>query len=185
MKNIIFLLSIILILGSCRTVKTVSDKSKVSESVETKETKKDSTNITKISEQIKENVSLSLRTNNKVVDSIIRQRLKGFQSSKKSGGNSYSAKFNYDKMVLDIKAEVAESISSNLTTNSEATSTKTFEEKTDEYFSKKISRMPFYVWILLGLYFLPKILAGITAIINPVQTLIGRISTIKKPPTNT
>lgn len=142
--------------------------------VDKKETTKDSVNVTKISEKIDEKVSLSLRTNNKVVDSIIRTRLKGFVTSKQSGGNSYAAKFDYDKMVLEIKAAVAESVNTQTDVVTDTTSEKSFTEQTDEYFSKKIRSIPIWVYILLGLYFLPKILAGVHALINPVQGLISR-----------
>lgn len=166
---------------SCRSVKTTSEKNKTTAIVEKLEVKKDSTNITKISEEIKENVSLSLRTNNKVVDSIIKQRLKGFATTKTSGGNSYAAKFDYDKMVLDISAVVAESINETSTTDTSKESEKSFTEQTDEYFSKKISAIPFWIYILVALYFLPKIIAGVTAIINPLQTVIGKVASATRP----
>jgi Fe2+ transport system protein B len=174
MKKILIIIACVSFFTSCRSVKTSTEKSKETTAVEKTDKASDSTNITKISEKIDETVSVSLRTNNKVVDSILRNRLKGFQTSKRSGGNSYAAKFNYDELSLEIDAIVAESMKELIASNTSTESEKSFSEKTDEYFSKKIRSIPIWVYILLGLYFLPKILAGVHAILNPVQTLIKK-----------
>ena len=175
---------ILFILFSCRSVKSASEKSTVSELTAITEITKDSTKVTKISEAIADDFAFSLRTNNKELDSIIKQRLKGFSTSKQSGNNSYSASFDYEKMALIVKGIVGPSIESETSTNSDAKSEKSFSQQTDEYFSKKIKSIPIWIYILVGLYFLPKIIAGITAILNPMQTLIGKAANLEKRKNN-
>ena len=138
---------------SCRSVKTVSETNKETKTTEKKEIKKDSVNLTSVNKAIKDNISVSLRTNNKVVDSIIKQRLKGFISKKTSGSNSYEASFDYDKMVLDIATLIGETKDTNTETNTEQTTEKTFEEKTDEYISKKIRAIPWWFYALVIFWF--------------------------------
>lgn len=185
MKKIILLFICVISLASCRSVKRVTEKSSASKAVEKTETVKDSTNVTKISEAISDDVAVSLRTNNKQLDSIIKERLKGFSTSKQSGNNSYSASFDYDKMALIVKGIVGASIESNTATNNDTKTEKSFTAQTDEYFSEKIKRIPIWVYILIGLYFLPKILAGVTAVINPVQSIIVKAANLGKPKNDT
>jgi Fe2+ transport system protein B len=171
-------ISILIILAlfcSCRSVKSVKEKTTDTKTTEKTDIRRDSSNIKEISKGINDNISLSLRTNNKVVDSILKSRLKGFMTSKKSGDNSYSAKFDYDNMILDIEAIIAQSSKEKITTDSDTKTEKSFEQTTDEYISKKIKSIPIWVFILIGLYFLPKILAGVNSIINPIQTIITKI----------
>lgn len=174
MKKLIILLLFFVAFTSCRSVKRTTEKNTATTAVEKTDTSKDSVTVTKISEKIDESVSLSLRTNNKIVDSIIRSRLKGFQTAKKSGGNAFSASFDYDKLALEIKAAVAESVQSKTDVNTDTSFEKSFTEKTDEYISKKIRSIPVWVYILLGLYFLPKIILGVQSVLNPVQALIKK-----------
>lgn len=174
MKKLIILLLCVVSFASCRSVKRTAEKTTTTSAVEKTDTKTDSVNVTKISEEIDEKVSLSLRTNNKVVDSILRTRLKGFETAKKSGGNSFAARFDYDKIALIVDAAVAESINTKTDVVKDTTSEKSFTEQTDEYISKKIRSIPIWVYIVLGLYFLPNIIAKVQGIINPVQTLFRK-----------
>jgi hypothetical protein len=173
MKQIITLILIVL-LTSCSTFKETAKTSELRTS-EVKSLKTDSLNTTTVNSAIADNFSFSLRTNNKVVDSILKERLKGFNSTKTSGKNTYQAKFDYDKMVLDIAALVGETVSTNVSTNKESTSATTFEEKIDTYVSKKIKGIPWWVYALAAFWFLPQILERIMLLINPVKTILKKL----------
>jgi hypothetical protein len=180
MKKTIYTILIALILSSCGIAKKVTKESTSNVTkTEKVEKTKDSTSVTEISRGINENISLSLRTNNKVVDSILKSRLKGFTSSKKSGGNSYSAKFDEEGMMLNIEALIEQSINERKSTNKDTKSEVNFTSEIDSYFSQKIDKIPWWFWAIVVLYFLPKILNGINTITNPVLTILKSIKNVK------
>ena len=170
MKKIILILTLV-IFTSCASTKKSTYKSDKTHT-EFSEVNRDSTNVKEISKAINDNVSVSLRTNNKVVDSIIKQRLKGFVSSKTSGSNSYSAKFDYDKMVLDIASIIGETENNTTNTTLDTKTEKTVSETTDEYIKEVKKRIPFWIYIVAVIWFLPNILEKIQMIINPLSILL-------------
>tara|TARA_R110000782_G_scaffold133638_1_gene225996 strand:- start:664 stop:1191 length:528 start_codon:yes stop_codon:yes gene_type:complete len=170
MKKTILILTLVIFTSCGSTKKSIfkSDKTQT----EFKEVNRDSTNVKEISKAINDNVSVSLRTNNKVVDSIIKQRLKGFVSRKTSGSNSYSAKFDYDKMVLDIASIIGETENNTTNTTLDSKTEKTVSETTDEYIKEVKKRIPFWIYIVAIIWFLPNILDKIQMIINPLSILL-------------
>lgn len=172
MKKYIIIISFFLFC-SCASKKThfLKNEKTISEAVTTK---KDSIKTKEVSRKIEDNFSVSLRTNNKLVDSILKERLKGFVSKKTSGTNSYSAKFNYDKMVLDIATLVGETQNTNTETSTDILSEKTISETTDEYIKEVKKRIPFWVYIIAIIYFLPSIIEKIQFIINPLYGILKK-----------
>jgi len=82
---------------------------------------KDSVYINVTSLPIADTFFIGLKTNNKVVDSIIDLKLSGFSTSKTSGKNKYDAKYNSTKKGLEISAKVDSSSETETHTNTNTT----------------------------------------------------------------
>lgn len=173
MKNLFYII-LIALCTSCLGTKKVVENTTAKKEMQKKEVKKDSSNVVEKNQEISDQISLSLRTNNKKVDSIIRQRLKGFNSSKKSGSNRYNAVFDYEKMALNIAAVIGATQNQTITTDSNTNTEKSFEERTNEYIKKRITTMPWYLWVVIYFFFLDGKIVGILA--NFIPQLKGATS---------
>ena len=169
-----FLFTVLFLMGSCVGSKRLVESSNVKEVSSKIEFKKDSSSFVERNKEIKDNISLSLRTNNKKVDSIIRQRLKGFNSSKKSGTNRYNAVFDYEKMALNIAAVIGATQNEVTEYSSELEKETSVDEKVDSYVKTKISVVPWYVWVLLYFFFLDSKVVSIVS--NFIPGLKGATS---------
>lgn len=96
-----FLLLSIVLLVACASKKTLVkvDKTKI---VRSTIIEKDSIYKEVKTLPIKDSVFISLKTNSKIVDSIVRLKLQHFYTTKTSGANSYSASFDTLKKGLKI-----------------------------------------------------------------------------------
>lgn len=178
MKNTIlrlsfFVFTALLLTGCLGTKKTTSSTTKEIEKT-TKEVSKDSVAKTIINAAIKDELTAGVSqsdTGNKSLDSIVNSKvdeiLNKLNTTKKSGGNSY--KLYYDDVLRAVKAEFELAATKNEETkvkNQETTDTEkslTIEEKT-----KKIIRtLPWWVWVALVVYLLPKIL-NIVSVFTPM-----------------
>lgn len=173
MKNILILF-ILLTFSSCLGTKKTTERNKELVKTEISNSVKDSVSIKEVSKAINDNVAVSLRTNNKVVDSIIKERLKGFVSRKTSGSNSYSAKFDYDRMVLDIASIIGETSSNTTNTSLNTKTQKTVSETTDEYIKEIKNRIPWWIYVVALIYFLPKLIEGVNTVANPISLLFKK-----------
>ena len=181
MKKILFIVLLASGICSCRSVKTVSETNKETNKTEKKEVKKDSINTTVINKSINDALTIPVvksNTNNKVKDSIINSKvdeiLSRLNTTKKSGNNSYKLFYNLEKRFLELQASIGETKDTNTDTKIEETTEKTFEEKTDEYFSKKVRSIPWWLYALVVFWFFPQILARVQAVINPISTIFKK-----------
>lgn len=100
---------------------------------------------------IKDTLFISLKTNNKITDSIVTLKLQHFHTSKKSGNNSYSATFDTIKKGLKITSFV-KSTTNSITVKSKET-TKKKETKSLQVESREQTRyFPFSWWWILILF---------------------------------
>ncbi len=147
-----YLIIVLLFLTSCRSVKTVSTSKKETTKTEKTQKKQDSTNIIKkngaINDQLVTPVSSS---GNKEIDKKIDEILSKLNTQKKSGSNGYRQYYDRQTRRLVTDFIVASTKNQTITKNKEETNEKSFEEKTDEYFMKKIKQIPW--WVYLGVLF--------------------------------
>ena len=125
MKKTILIL-LVAVFASCNTAKKVTENTKNTTTIEKSSLSADSINVTVISEQIDDAFLLPLKTHNKKIDSLLKATLKGFTATKKSGNNSYSAKFDYDKMALIIESKIGASVNKNTSTATSENISKSF-----------------------------------------------------------
>ncbi|TDQ22746.1 hypothetical protein [Tenacibaculum caenipelagi] len=96
---------------------------------------KDSIYLKVTSLPIEDTFFIGLKTNNKVVDSIINLKLSGFSTSKSSGKNKYSAKYDSIKKGFEISTTVQGSSDTEKHTNTNTiknTESKESKDKSSE-----------------------------------------------------
>lgn len=177
MKKLILLL-LISSLHSCTTFKKATEQKTetTTSDILRSSTKIDSTTLTEINRGIKDNFAVSLRTNNKSLDSLLELKFEGFNSVKTSGSNSFSTRFNKEDFTLGFEAIVGETKNIESKTEKDQNTEQTFTSEVDSYFSEKISKLPFWVYIVAVIFFAPRILAGVSSILNPAMGLINTIT---------
>lgn len=168
--KILTLLFVAALMMGCMGTKSISDKSVVTKSTENTDTKHVTQKETQINKGIDTQQGISLKTNDPVVNARILEALRNLNYSNKSGSNSTNVKFDEASMALLIANIVGETKDIKETDTKSTIIEKTFEEQTDEYFSKKITAMPWWIWAIAGLFFLPKIVE-IANLIIPIKKI--------------
>lgn len=154
MKKIIFVLVVVLF-SSCLGAKKIIEKSKETAKSEKNEVKKDSSNVKEKNGAIKDRIVVNVpKTDNKEVMQMFNNLLSQLNTSKSSGTNSYRSRYDKEKDQLIIDFVVAATENLKVITNTESKEEKTFEQKTNEYYKKVITTMPWYLWVLAYFVFL-------------------------------
>lgn len=172
--KILYIILIAFLLVGCLGQKKVVEKNHDVKQTEITTVKKDSSNVVETNKEIVDELKVSLKTNNKQVDSIIRERLKGFKTSKISGSNSYKAEFDYDELALSMYALVGETQNQTTATTTNTDIEKTFEERTDEYIFKKVTAIPWWLIAIAVFWFAPQIISRVQMIVNPLSAFIKK-----------
>ena len=168
MKYLTLLLTALLVIG-CMGTKSISDKSIVTKSTENTDVKHDTQKETQINKGIDARQGISLKTGDSLVNARIREALRNFNYSNKSGSNSTDVKFDEASMALLIANIVGETKDTKETDTKSTTIEKTFEEQTDEYLNKKIVAMPWWIWVIGALFLLPKVIEIFGLITSPFK----------------
>ncbi len=163
-----------LLIGCVGQKKVVKEAHRVESEKETT-IKKDSSKVVDRSLAINDKIQLSLKTNDKKIDSLIRLRLKGFSTQKKSGKNYYTAKFDYEKLALILATVVGETKNINTETNTEKDTKEDIKQSDYEYFYAKIKVVPWWLWVLVAFFLLPKIIDNILYFVSPFKSLFKRL----------
>jgi hypothetical protein len=168
MKKFILLLAVLLMTG-CMGTKSVSDKSTVTKSLRNTDTKHDTQKETKINKGINAQSGISLKTGDSLVNTRIREAMRNYNYSNQSGSNSTNVKFDEASMALLIANIVGETSDTKETDTKTTIKEKTFEQQTDEYLSKKMVAIPWWLWAIGVMMFLPKAIDLAVAIIHPFR----------------
>ena len=148
-----FTLFLILALTSCSLLnlgsKKVTETNKETTQIEKTEIKKDSIKTEIVSKKIDDAITIEVPVSDPEVDAKIDEILSKLNLSKSSGDNSY--RFYYDAKLRELRAEfeIGETKDSEVIKSEETISEKSFTEKTDEYIYKKITSLPWWVWLIL------------------------------------
>lgn len=174
MKKLLIISTLFISLFSCTGAKKIFQKN--SSTKETTTEKTDSISKVETSLPIQDRIVVNIpETDNSEINMMFTELLRRLNTSKTSGSNSYNLKFDEETKQLIADIKVAASKVSETKTNSQTE--KSFEQKTDEYISKKISQIPFLVWLGLIFWFLPQILSRLQLIISPISGFIKRNAT--------
>jgi len=155
MKHL-YIILLTLMLTSCLGTKRVVQK-ELNKSISEKiEVKKDSTNIIEKNKAIKDIVQLLVpktKSNdsdfNKQVDKKVDETLSKLNTRKTSGDNSYKLHYNLLKRQLEFEAKVGETKNEKIATNTAKEKDTQKEETSKASIYKRITTMPWYLWIVI------------------------------------
>jgi Fe2+ transport system protein B len=156
MKKEFILVLILIFFSSCLGSKKVIENNTSKKSIEKLEVRKDSSNIVEKNKSISDKLDLIVTSSktddknfNKKVDSKVDEILAKLNTSKKSGDNSYKLYYNLLKRQVEFEAKIGETKNENTVTNTEEKTEKTTEEIIDTYIYKRVTTMPWYLWIVI------------------------------------
>lgn len=172
MKNTLLTLIILVSVLSCVGQKKIAKESHKIEKKKEIAFTKDSSKVIDRSLAINDKILLSLKTNDKKIDSIIRLRLNGFETQKKSGKNYYKAKFDYNKLALSIASIIGETKSTIVEKNTEKNTKEDTKQSYSEYLYEKVKVMPWWFWGIIAFWLLPQIIDRIKFFANPFKKVL-------------
>lgn len=181
MKKYVIILLAATMFASCLGTKHFSEKNSTAISKEKSEKERDSIFESRINKAINDAIITripSAKTSdeafNKAVNAAVDEILLKLNMKKQSGDNSYELYYDLIKRELQFRAEIGETSSTKTDVKESAETEKSFEQTTDEYISKKVNAVPWWIWLLAVLWFLPQIIDRVQLIISPVRGLLKK-----------
>lgn len=171
MKRLLLILTLVLFC-SCLGSKKVAEKSSETKSTEKTEVKKDSSSTTTINEGIKDRVVINVpEADNEATMKSLDAILKLLNTSKTSGSNSYHLKYDEQMKQLILDVVVAATQNKETVTNSDTNTETSFEQRTDEYIKKKITAIPWWVYLVAVIIFIRPILNFLAMFFPGLKTI--------------
>ena len=170
MKNLYIILILSTFLVSCLGTKKTIDNNSVTKEKEKIEISKDTSKTEKVNRAIDDEFLLSLRTNDSITNDAIRKALENFKQEKRSGNNSSSLYFDYEKMALILRNYVGETKDSDTKTNSDTNKETSKDELVTQYIETVIKKIPWWLWVVGAFFLLPQVMKIFTMIANPLMT---------------
>lgn len=166
---------LIILSSSCLSSKKVSDKNSETKEKESTSVIGQTTEEVKTNGEIKDRIIINVpESDNKELLAMFDSAMKQMNTSKISGTNSYTSRYDEETRQLVIDFIIAQTQDKIKDSSVDTKSEKSFEQQTDEYFSSKISNIPWWFWLILFLWFLPQIISRVKLIISPVQLLLNK-----------
>jgi hypothetical protein len=159
MKYYILIL-VLLIAQSCGVLGKTTEKISKTETVETenKETVKDTSSDVQTNKKIDDVIATAVPVSeNPEVNKELISLLKRMNTQKTSGDNSYKRYYDEKTNQLIEEFKIGQTASSEIATSTDTLIEKTFSEQVDEYFKQTIKKMPWYVYLLVGIFLWPYI----------------------------
>ena len=175
-KLILFIICISF--SSCLGVKKLIEKKNVSKTTEKTEIVSDSVATKEVSKAINNEYTIPLKSTDSLVNNRIREALQNFQAGAKRGGNSTRIVFDADALAFKIASIVGETQSTNTATNNETKIEKTDEERIVEISKKVYKMIPWWIWVVAIVWFLPQIISRLQLLLNPLS---GALSVLLNP----
>lgn len=184
MKNIIYILIILLTLSSCGITKREhSDSTIIKEKIEKN---KDSSNVIENNKAIKDKATIAITESNtgdrnfdEAVNKAVTSILRSINFQKTSGDNSY--KFYYDERLKELRAEFEIGATQNkeVTTNENSKEKYSVVKEVEDYIKKII--IPWWAYLIL-LYLLRKPVINIIGMFFPAVRGIKSVQDLLTPP---
>jgi hypothetical protein len=168
MGKIISIILIALTLSSCAVAK--KSKTQTTRETTTTEVQKDSSASIRVNEEISDAIRTSVvDSGDDEVNAKVDEILMRLNTQKSSGDNSY--RFWYDQQLRELRAEfiVGQTKDSIVTTNTDTSVEKTFEEQIDEYIKKIV--VPWWMYVIAFFLLLPQIKRILSIFINPTSQI--------------
>ena len=180
MKKLIIIIFALSLIG-CFGSKTVAEKSSETKEVDKSEITNDKTSETEVNKAIDDQVTTKVEdTGDPVLDAKIDAILLGLNTSKSSGDNSY--KWYYDAQLRELRAEfqIGQTESKAEAEITETIVEKSFEQKQDEYFKKKVTTLPWWAYVILVFVAWPYLKPIVMMFLGPTN-IVASVSNVLKP----
>jgi len=183
MKNLLIIFISVFLIG-CLGSKTVSESTIKTKEVDKSEKVKDSISTKDTNKAIDDKIVTPVpKTGNAEMDARFDALLSAMNTSKTSGDNSYKRYYDENTRQLIEEFKIGETTSEKIDVNESEKVEKTFEEQQNEYFKKKITTMPWYLWVALFVFLWPTIWKFLKPIIQvatgPANIVTGVTNLIK------
>lgn len=172
---IICLLALTTLCLGCLGTKKVTEKTNDTKSIEKVEKSSDSVKKETVNKGISDAVTVEIPVSDPMVDAKIDEILRKLNTSKSSGDNSY--RLYYDEQLRELRAEfeVGETKSSEIATNTQSNTEKSFEQTVTENTKKVIRMVPWWAWVIAFFLFFRQIM-NIVGIVYPPARGINSIA---------
>ena len=181
MKKFTILFLILIIFNGCLGTKKIFENNKSTKEKEKIEKTKDSTSVKEKSKAIKDDFNIPVKkveTDDKKFDEAVNKEVDNILSrvntSKKSGNNSYSVYYDKKRRKIRVNVEIGETVNSNTTTNSNENYGRDTEQNTFNSVYKRIFALPWYVYLILIIVFLPKLLGFFSPHLSLIKNAIPK-----------
>ncbi len=175
MKRILIVFLAVLLNGCLGTKKVTESTQKTQENKQT-EVKKDSASVIETNQGIKDRITINVpETDNGALEKSLDAILRQLNTSKSSGSNSYVSRYDEETRQLVIDFIIAQTQNKETVKSEEKTTEESKSEYVEDRIFKKVSKIPWWVYLVIGIWFLPQIITRINMLINPVGSLINRI----------
>lgn len=184
MKKYVYIILISFFCYSCLGTKKVIETNTSKKSVEKSEVKKDSSNVVEKNKAISDKLDLTVpkaktddKEFNKRVDSKVDEILAKLNTSKRSGDNSYKLYYNLLKRQVEFEAKIGSTQNEKTSVVNEEKTEKSTEDVIDTYIYKKVTTIPWWLWVFIYFMFLDGKVVGILS--NFIPQLKGATSILK------
>jgi len=171
-KTMIMIIIALLMLSttSCASKKETSS---TTTSTELNDTSKESSEKTEISGEINDRVVINVpKTDNKELMELFNQMMSKMNTSKSSGSNSYTSRWDAELMQWIVDFTVAQTENKETASKEETTTVLTFDQQMDTYIKKQ--KIPFWVYVVGVVLVFPYVLSLLKFLFPSFNILIGR-----------
>lgn len=161
----------IIMLSSCAGKKVISEEKESIKVEKTSSSTKDTASKVEVSKKIDNEYTIPLRTSDSLVNLRIREALKNYSAGTKSGGNSFSIKFDEESLMLKIQAIVDESKKEELVVISDSKETEAIEVVSEKNVKKVLKIIPWWIYAIVVWMLRKQIFSTISTFYPPLKLL--------------
>jgi hypothetical protein len=168
---------LVISLVSCLGTKKIAEKKSVTKIENSAKKESDSSSVIEKNNAISDRIEINLpKTDNDDLLKLFNAAMSQLNTSKSSGSNSYTSRYDAElmKWIIDFKIGETANKQTDVKNNSENNS---FKEITiEETFKKVISKIPWWAYVVAFIWFLPTIIQKVMFFISPVKSIITKIN---------
>lgn len=185
---LILLFTMVMCNVSCLGSKSIKESNKQTKQIETTLIEVDTSKVETVNKAIDDKVTYKVKESNtgkedfdKAVNKAVDEILSAINIQKQSGDNSYKLFYDLKAKMIQMEASIGETKNKDTNINNNKVVDKSFEENTDEYIKKKITELPWYIWVTIA-WFLRSHIISLIAVFVPGVKGIKSINDLLNPP---
>ena len=154
LKILVLFFFSIFFFSSCLGTKKITENTSDRKQSDITNQQKDSSNVSKTNQEIKDKVITPVASSgetdfDKEVDRRVDQILSRMNTEKSSGSNQYRQYYDQQTRKLITEFFIAQTENQKVNVNESKASEKTLEERTDTYIKKKITALPWWLYVVV------------------------------------